>query len=96
MKTWKWQLPVEDEVEIDLPKDTRILSFQNQHGFPTIWGLVDPLMVAYPERRYFRMADTGQEITTYSGNLGYIGTAQFNDGDLVFHLFERLDKRGER
>jgi len=84
MKIFKYQVPIKDYCEIQMPKNTQILTFQSQYDIPCIWALVDPEQPI--ESRKFRIAGTGHEIKGKA--LEYIGTCQMMNGTLVWHLFE--------
>lgn len=83
----KYEVPINDLVTLTLPCVHELLHFGNQHDVPTLWALVDPesaLMM-----RQFRLAGTGHIIREQ--NVRHVGTAQFGDVALVFHLFEILE-----
>ena len=82
---WKYPLPVENALRVDMPKDARILSVQIQGGMPCLWALVNP--DAEKERRMFSVLETGEPIESVEA-LTYIGTVQQSGGSYVFHLFE--------
>lgn len=82
---WKFQLPVTDDIQLELPKDAQILSVQVQNEIPCIWALVD--VNAEKETRNFKIFGTGHKVC--SENLVFIGTFQMLGGGLIFHLFER-------
>lgn len=95
----KYQVAVEDEQRVRMPKGARILDVQAQGPFPCIWAIVDT--EAELEERRFAVRGTGHElddelatatIGTSGGNghARYIGTFQLHGGNLVFHLFERV------
>ncbi len=88
IKIFKYEVPIQDSIIIDLPVDSKILSFQIQNGKPYIWALVDPdeLLVS----RYFTIIPTGAEIEYLSEILVYIGTVQMACGAMIFHLFEDI------
>lgn len=83
---WKTVLPVQDDIELELPKDAKILTVQVQHGDPCLWYACDPNNEKVT--RVFRLAGTGHAITN-GGELEYIGTFQLAGGAFVGHLFER-------
>lgn len=89
-KVFKYNLGV-GEQQLVLPTGADILAFNNQHDRPVLWALVDP--DAPTEARTFRITGTGHVIEEKPRELSYIGTAQFNDGALVLHLFEILRGR---
>jgi hypothetical protein len=76
-----------DEFHLDLPEDATILSFAEQKGEPVVWVALQPDKPMV--RRYFRLAGTGHTVNVRPGQkLAYIGTAQFDSGSFVLHLFE--------
>jgi hypothetical protein len=81
-------VPIQDSIIIDLPADSKILSFQVQNGKPYIWVIVDPEKTLVS--RYFTIIPTGAEIEYLSEVLIYIGTIQMASGAIVFHLFEDI------
>lgn len=86
MKTiWKFPVPLQDVVEIEMPQDAHILDVQTQQNAPVIWALVWPDAVKV--RRTFRVIGTGHPVER-AEDLEYIGTFQIHGGALVFHLFE--------
>ncbi len=89
---YKYPVPVDDSVTIEIPSGSRILTvqFQEPHGYPYLWALVNPS--APPEMRHFMLVGTGDPIET-SDDLLYIGTFQLRGGTLVYHLFETKGRR---
>jgi hypothetical protein len=87
MKTiWKFQVPVQDEITVDMPVGAKILTVQMQAGSPCIWALVDADAPVQP--RHFAWRGTGHD----AGGLAllkYVGTVSILGGGLIFHLFDR-------
>lgn len=85
---WKYRIPWEDEPAIQMPEGAQILDAQPQgiFGDISIWAVVNP-NAPMVERR-FRLAGTGHPIYQHPFELTHISTMQFQDGALVFHLFE--------
>jgi len=83
-RVYKYEIKFGDYITVDLPEDCEILTFDNQNEQGYIWALCDPDAPLKP--RHFRMAGTGHIID--DNYLGYVGTAFFRGGDLIFHLFE--------
>jgi len=90
MKTiYKYEIPVDDNIRLELPKGAEILSVQEQYGKPCIWAIVDPEKEV--EGRLFELLGTGHNIKASEIiNRKYIGTFQLYNGALVFHLFELI------
>lgn len=81
---WKFTIPVNDVVTIEMPRGEKVLHAAEQHGVPTMWALVDPKETM--ENREFRFAGTGHPIA--ERHIGsFVGTF-FMRGGLVFHIFE--------
>ena len=90
----KYPFAVDDYVNINMPRFSRVLSVQTQNDMPCVWALVDtdsPL-----EIKRFRLVGTGHPIKEKEENLEFIGTFQLLGGELVFHLFEIEEDLGPR
>lgn len=87
-KIYKYQIPIIDEFEIEMPIEHETLCVQNQRSVPCIWVIADPEDVK--KRVKFRIHGTGHPIDEeeYYDKYAYVGTFQQLDGDLVWHLFE--------
>ena len=89
---WKFETPFEYSFKIIMPKDAEILSVQRDQktSKPCVWVLVESENEL--EERYFELFGTGNPI---HGNMGidrkYIGTYQYQNGEFVGHLFERIN-----
>jgi len=86
LTVYKYQVPIVDNFELELPVGAKILSFMEQRGAPCVWVLIDPDM--HHEVRRFRLAGTGHPITIDPDELRFVGSVLLRGGDLVFHLFE--------
>jgi hypothetical protein len=86
MKTvWKFELPLEDYVELLLPKGSISLSVQVQGNNLQLWCLCNP-EEPLREKRVFRIVGTGHYIE--EKNISFIDTFQMMNGDFAFHVFE--------
>lgn len=86
---WKYELDIELNQTIEMPKGAEILTVQTQNGHPCLWALVDPKQPT--EERHIEMFATGEPIHCDMGVYRtYINTFQSHDGLLVFHIFEYL------
>jgi len=84
---WKYEIPVEGEIEIVMPKGSKILSFQVQREKPCIWALVNPEEKLKQSYRFI-LVGTGHLIgSAIDSIIEYIGTVQMYHGDLILHLF---------
>ena len=86
---YKYHVGWQDGATIKLPVGAKILSFQNQGETPVIWALVD---LGEPQTvlRRFIIRGTGHKLGFHPACVQYIGTAQFEQGALIWHLFEQL------
>jgi hypothetical protein len=89
MIIWKYQLPIEDEFELNMPEGATPLAIQTQlhTDCPCLWALVDPNLPKV--KREFRTFGTGYPLPDSVYIKKYIGTYQVNNGHLVFHVFEK-------
>ncbi len=83
---WKFDLEAKPEQQIEMPIGAEILSMQMQGDQARLWALVEP--EAKKETRTFEVIGTGQLIP--DEDRIFIGTYQVFNGDLVFHVFEKL------
>lgn len=89
---WKYQLPLQDDFELELPKFAKVLSVGAQNDMPVIWVQV---IVDEPEKeiRKFCLAGTGQHMNG-KHQLTFIGTFQILEGRFVGHVFEKTSNGG--
>ena len=81
----KYPLEVRDKQQIELPKDSEILTIQTQKGIPCLWALVQT--ENSKEVRTIHTFGTGNEINIDTDNLTYISTYQLHSGSFIFHTF---------
>ena len=84
---YKYKLPFEDIVELELPKDARVLSAINQHEDIVIYALVDT-KEAETRIYTFRIIGTGHAID--KNDLKYyhfLNSVSLRHGALIFHVF---------
>lgn len=84
MKIYKYTLPVQGVIEMDLPVGAQLLTLQAQFDIPCLWALVTP--DAEREIRHLRMYGTGHPIDHDPGQ--YIGSFHLHGG--AVHLFEAV------
>lgn len=85
MTIWKFPLTITDEQTINVPKGAQILSIQNQFNKPVLYAIVNSK--APREERYIEIYGTGHPLSMLGRQ--YLGTFQIDDGQLVYHAFER-------
>ena len=81
-----------EKFTIEMPIGAQILTVQRSEkdNHPCIWALVDPN--AKKEERYFELVGTGHDIHFDMGiERKYIGTYQYQNGEFVGHIFERIN-----
>ena len=81
---YKYPLEITARQAVLLPRNAKVLQFANQFETPMLWALVDS--EAEGERIEFRMFGTGHKIPL-GVRLEYVGSAQFQGGEFVWHLF---------
>lgn len=81
---WKFDLDLDREFTIELPKGAQILKIDTQLGAGRMWALVDS--TAATELRKFEIHGTGNPFD--ATNREYIGSWITNVGNYVWHLFE--------
>jgi hypothetical protein len=85
---YKYKIETRDRQHISMPKGAEILTIQVQHGEPHIWVLVETN--GGEVMRTIDVFGTGNPIYDPDGSRRYIGTYQLYDGELIFHVFEKL------
>lgn len=78
---YKYTFDIDDEINLSMPADAKILHVDVQHGSPTIWALVNPDYLNINRKFYIR--GTGHDVSPL---LSYIKT--FYMGSFVWHLFQ--------
>lgn len=89
---WKFKTPFEGNFSLQMPTQSEILCIQQDQKtmIPCIWAMVYPDNPK--EERYFELYGTGHEINEDIGvGIVYIGTYQYQNGEFVGHLFERIN-----
>lgn len=87
MKTvHKYILPVFDVVKVTMPIGAKCLSVANQNEKLVLYALVDTENPTAIHR--FRVSGTGHPIDEKLKHIEYIGTALFQHGSLVLHVFD--------
>ena len=82
---WKYQIPVLEDFEIDLPEGAEIIRFANEEGKLWIWAIVNPKAPVKPKR--LLAFKTGAEMPEIP--LRYIGCAAiYIQAELMLYYFE--------
>ena len=83
---WKYELIITDIQEIEIPKNSHILTVQTQRGMPCIWAIIDS--EAEKSKLKIYTFGTGNPIPrNFNGE--YIGTYLVKNDELVFHVFSK-------
>lgn len=90
-KVFKYELAIEDYVEIKMPMGAQVLSVGVQNDMPVLWALVNPDI---PEMAYkFRLTGTGHEIDEKeASSMKFVGTCIMLGGSFVLHVFQVVDE----
>lgn len=80
---WKFDLAVQDVQTVSAPVGWQPLTVANQRDHLVLWAQVDP---DQPHKEY-RVFVHGTGNLTHPEASHYIGSAQFMDGRLVWHVF---------
>lgn len=88
MTIWKYDIPIEDYFELDMPSGARPLHVAMQGSQPCLWALVAPEEAGNRKHR-FRLAGTGHSIERDQAT-AYVGTFQM--GPFVWHVFHLGEK----
>jgi len=91
-KIFKYRIPFLDFTEVSMPTGAKILEVQNQDESLCVWAEVDP-DTPMMERRFFHVYRTGHNMYEECEET-YLGTAQFQRGEYVFHLYEVIAVNG--
>ena len=89
---WKYELEFNGMTKVDMPKGATILTVQQDQktNKPCLWVMVNT--EEENETRYIELFGTGHEIKYDMGvERQYIGTYQYQKGEFVGHVFERIN-----
>lgn len=88
MKTiYKYKLKLAEVVDVEMPRNARVLTAQAQGAHIWIWAIIET-SPKETENRRFAVLKTGQQIELNTDVLTHVGSAQFDEGGLVYHVFE--------
>jgi len=86
-KIYKYEIPISDQFNLEMPIGSKLLHFGTQFGKPTLWAEVNTddqgTMI-----RAFAIYGTGH--VHRQGEQEYVGTVLMENDALVWHLYERL------
>lgn len=84
-RVWRFILNRHGETTVSMPVGSEILSVYWKNGRPCLWAEVVP---GETGDRTFRVVATGEIIPDDAWYL-HVGTAYENDGEFVWHVFEK-------
>jgi len=86
---FKYALPIQDEVDLSLPKGSKILRIECQGNEPKVWAMVPrPPEYVPNEIRKIKIFGTGPQFSIPE-HLDYLAT--FQHQNFVWHVFEDLN-----
>ena len=85
-KILRYDLVLEDETTLQLPRGAAVLTAQVQGGRPVLWALVDPNEPKV--LRKFQLHRTGAPAPGFLDGERHLATLQL--GDDAYHLFEAV------
>ncbi len=87
---WKWPVPIQGVVTLNVPRGTAFLSVAEQCGDVCVWGLVYPdARMGCRILRVFGTGDAHPE-EVFAG-LRFLGTCVTAGGTLVWHVYEETN-----
>lgn len=93
---YKYQIPVKEMVELELPKEARIIRIEDVDGEFFLWAVVETNEDHPQEKRFFELYKTGQEIKSPITELNYLGNCKIFIGqELCLYVFENLKKSAQ-
>lgn len=94
MKTiFKYQLPVAEQCNLDLPKGADIIRVDGIEGFFYLWAIIDT-EEKETETRSFELYKTGGEMHPNLDDLTYIGYCTiFIQMELCLYVFEKKQSK---
>lgn len=97
MKIYKCSLmnkfnELDEKISLTLPVGAKILNVMEQHNNAFIWVLFDTCNLDCLTVRNFEIIQTGKEFD--ASNRVYVGNLNFNGGNYIFHVFEKLSEKG--
>lgn len=89
---WKFPIRLAPRVTLVMPMMAQLLCVKEQKGQMCFWAKIDP-ETTLVEQRTFLVVGTGHELELMKDEAEvYVGSAMFEQGDFVFHLFEAIKK----
>jgi hypothetical protein len=83
---WKFEIPREDDFELEMPDGSIPLSVGVQHEKAVIWAAVNS-ETEKKEKHLFHLRGTGHPLPNLN-IVQFVGTFQLRGGDQIFHLFD--------
>jgi len=83
---WKYELTMGTRQVVEMPVGAKLLTVHRQEGIVCLWAIVNTALPT--EERIIGVFTTGYPLPENPKE--YIGTAFFNGGEFVVHVFEIL------
>lgn len=84
LTVYKYPISINDEQEIQMPRDSQILCVKNQYEGPVLYAKVNPSNRLVSRTIYCRGTGHSADGLEYAD---WIDTVMFANGNLVFHFF---------
>jgi hypothetical protein len=93
-KVYKFNLPVADQVKVQIPRGAKILSADRLENTMdiSVWALIDD-KASYVTKE-FSIRGTGHPANGLSGN-NFVGTVIFRELGIVLHVWEGAPNGGD-
>ena len=87
-RIWKYEIQVEDEFTVEMPRLAQVIHVAVQDGTPCMWARVNP--AAEMTTRTFHVHGTGHRVDP---TMVHLGSFILLGGRFVGHLFESREAR---
>lgn len=86
---YKYPLKITDGLQLELPKDSVVLSVAEQDSHIVLYALVDTVEKE-KETHLIRIVSTGHPLPeNFLLEFSFIGTVKMMNGQLMFHVFKK-------
>lgn len=82
---YKYEIPVVDEFDLNLPLGSKILSVVEQNDNIVLYAMVIPELITKPVK--IRVIGTGNPMPSGMSDYEFLGTVKLYEGKLMFHIF---------
>lgn len=85
-RIYKYELKIVDYQDLELPKNSKILSVKNQYENIVVYAIVDTEIKIY-DLYHFVIKGTGHDLPEGLDDYDFLGTVKLAKGELMFHIF---------